>query len=78
VHGRRRSSRRAPAIDPIELSARLDERERLLWDNDTGSLALIEELAAAEHQAAAAVLSRVQEQAEAYDFAKVLAVLEYL
>jgi two-component system sensor histidine kinase/response regulator len=66
------------AIDPIRLAARLDELEKLLRDNDTASLSLIEELATVEHPAAAALLCRMREQAEAYDFEKVLPGLEEL
>jgi signal transduction histidine kinase/CheY-like chemotaxis protein/HPt (histidine-containing phosphotransfer) domain-containing protein len=65
-------------VDPIRLAARLDELEKLLRGNDTASLSLIEELATVEHPAAAALLCRMREQAEVYDFEQVLSGLEEL
>jgi two-component system, sensor histidine kinase and response regulator len=66
------------AVDPVRLAARLDELERLLQESDTGSVAIIEELAEGKHPAAAAVLSRMRDQAEIYDFEAVLSGLEDL
>jgi len=66
------------AADPVRLAARLDELEKLLRESDTESVAIIEELAEGEHPAAAAVLSRMRDQAETYDFEAVLSGLEDL
>jgi two-component system sensor histidine kinase/response regulator len=67
-----------PAADPARLAERLDEIEKLLRENDTASVTLIEELAAAGPPAASAVLSRMLEQAETYDFETVLSGLQEL
>jgi two-component system sensor histidine kinase/response regulator len=70
-----RSSR--AAVDPVRLAERLDELEKLLRESDTESVAIIEELAEGGRPAAA-VLSRMRDQAESYDFEAVLSGLEDL
>jgi len=74
-----RESRGAPAVvDQAQLVTRLDEIEKLLRDNDTASVALIEELPSVDDPAAADVLSRMRERAEAYDFEAMLSGLQEL
>jgi len=74
-----RLSRGASAVvDPARLAAQLDEIEKLLRENDTASVALIEGLPAVDDPAAAGVLSRMRGQAEAYDFEAMLSGLQEL
>ena len=59
-------------IDAAELALRMDTLERLLLEDDTASIGIIDELAAKVDPAMSGALSRMREQAENYDFEAVL------